>query len=243
MNNNCNFGSGSALPPKAVICCQPGSTAAKYAQKNGQYFESIKDSGNPPTTNPGGDGTGNGLSGSGTGANSVPKGTELTDSKTKADYTVTKPTATVEYKGTTNKKATSVSIPSTIKVGGVTYKVTGIAKNAFKNNKKLKKVIISGNVKSIGAGAFQGCTSLKKVSISAKVTKIGSKAFYNCKKLNSLTIKTKKLTTKNVGSKAFTKAGSSNYKKLKIKVPSGKVKAYKKLLKKKGLSPKVKVRK
>ena len=34
LNNNCKFGSGNALPPKAVICCQPGSTAAKYAQKN-----------------------------------------------------------------------------------------------------------------------------------------------------------------------------------------------------------------
>lgn len=72
---------------------------------------------------------------------------------------------------------------------------------------------------------------------------LNAKAFYNCKKLTSITIKTTKLTTKNVGKKAFTKTGSSNYKKLTVKVPKKKLKAYKTMLKKRGLSSKAKVKK
>ena len=54
-------------------------------------------------------------------------------------------------------------------------------------------------------------------------------------------MKSKKLTEKNVGSKAFEKAGSSNYKKVKVTVPAKKYAAYKKLLKKKGISKKAKI--
>ena len=181
-------------------------------------------------------------------------------------YTVVTAGAAVSYAGTANKKLTSVSVPSAVTINGVTYKVTAIADNAFKNNKKLKKVTISnsivtieknafagcsaltsvkmgGNVKTIGKSAFQNCTALKKITIPSKVQSIGSKAFYNCKSLTSVTVKTKKLTTKSVGAKAFTKAGSKNYKKLKVKTPAGKYAVYKKLLKKKGLSSKAKVTK
>ena len=168
-------------------------------------------------------------------------GTKLTDQKTKGSYKVTSKGKTVAYAGTTNKKATSVTIPSKVKVGGITYKVTSVTKNAFKNNKKMKKVAIAGSITEIGSGAFQGCTALTKVVIPAKVKKIGSKAFYGCKKLTGLTIKSKLLTAKSVGSKAFTKAGSSNYKKLKVKVPAKKLASYKNLLRKKGLSSKVKI--
>lgn len=149
----------------------------------------------------------------------------------------------MEFTKAGNKNAASVSIPSAVTINKVVYQVTAIKANAFKGNKKLKKVKIPASVKIIGDNAFMNCTSLTSVVIPAKVTKIGKKAFYNCKKLKSITIKTTKLTTKKVGSKAFTKAGSSSYKKLKVKVPAKKLSAYKKLLKKKGLSPKVKVRK
>lgn len=54
--------------------------------------------------------------------------------------------------------------------------------------------------------------------------------------------KTKLLKKNTVGSKAFTKAGSKNYKKLKVKVPKKKLKLYKKILRKKGLSKKTKTR-
>ena len=43
----------------------------------------------------------------------------------------------------TEKKFT---VPGTVKIDGVTFKVTEISKNAFKNNKKLTQVIIGKNV-------------------------------------------------------------------------------------------------
>ena len=158
--------------------------------------------------------------------------------------------------------AKSVVIPATVTVEGSTYKVTSIAKNAFKKNKTVEKVVIGNNVTTIGDSAFEDCTKLKsvtigkntttignkafykcnkltKVTISNKVNKIGKQAFGNCKALKSITIKTTKLTSKNVGSKAF----KGIYKTAKIKVPKSKLKAYKKLLKAKGIGAKVKVTK
>ena len=205
---------------------------------NKEEIKSQGTGGNKPGTPPGG-----------TGEDREPSTEKLSKPGTKltaADgsvYTVVTAGSAVEFTKAGNKNAASVSIPSAVTINKVVYQVTAIKANAFKGNKKLKKVKIPASVKTIGDNAFMNCTSLTSVVIPAKVTKIGKKAFYNCKKMKSITIKTTKLTTKKVGSKAFTKAGSSSYKKLKVKVPAKKLSAYKKLLKKKGLSPKVKVRK
>lgn len=145
--------------------------------------------------------------------------TVLTDTATKNTYVVTAKGSTVAYKGTKNKKAKKIMIPSTVTIDGTTYKVTSIASGAFKNNKKLTKVKVGSNVQSIG-----------------------KKAFYGCKKLKTIVIKSKKLTAKSVGAKAFTKAGSSNYKKCTVKVPRNKKSAYTKVLKKKGLNAWVKIK-
>ena len=123
---------------------------------------------------------------------------------------------------------TKVTIPS---------KVSRIGKKAFYGCKKLKSVTIGKNVTAIGDGAFYKCTALTKVTIPSKVSKIGKKAFYQCKKLKSISIKTKKLASKNVGSKAF----QGIYAKAAIKVPKSKLKAYKKLLKARGVSSKAKI--
>ena len=155
------------------------------------------------------------------GNQSVPSvGTMLTDSRTNAVYMVTEPGISVAYAKNLNTKAKTITIPSAVTIGNVTYKVTSIGNNAFKNNKKLKKV-----------------------TIASSVTSIGKKAFYNCKNLRSLIIKTKKLTVNSIGKKAFAKAGSKNYRKLKVKVPAKKFTLYKKILKTKGLSAKAKIRK
>ena len=150
----------------------------------------------------------------------LPAGTILTDNRTNAVYMVTEPGISVAYAKNLNTKATAITIPSSVTIENVTYKVTSIGNNAFKNNKKLKKV-----------------------TIASSVTSIGKKAFYNCKNLRSLIIKTKKLTVNSIGKKAFAKAGSKDYRKLKVKVPAKKFTLYKKILKKKGLSAKAKIRK
>ena len=133
----------------------------------------------------------------------------------------------------------TVTVPLAVTIDGVTYKVTSIADNAFKGNKKIKKLVIGSNITSIGKNAFAGCTGLTSITIGKNVTKIGKNAFTGCKKLKSITIKTKKLTNKSVAKKAF----SGISKKVTIKVPKSKYKTYKKLLPAKGLKKAVKLRK
>ena len=125
---------------------------------------------------------------------------------------------------------TSIKLPS---------KVSKIGEKAFYGCKKLEKVTLSSSLKSIGDKAFYKCTSLTSITIPSKVSKIGKQAFYGCKNLKTITIKTTKLTNKNVGSKALKGISS----KATIKVPKKKVSDYKKLLKKKGVSSKVTVKK
>jgi len=117
----------------------------------------------------------------------------------------------------TDKKAKKLTIPSTVKVDGITYKVTAISDKAFKGNKKLTTVTIGSNVTKIGKEAFSGCSALTKVTIGKNVTSIGSKAFYKCTKLSSIVIPAK---VKTIGSNAF--AGCKNMK--KITVTAGKLK-------------------
>ncbi len=195
----------------------------------------------------------------------IPKeGEILTDKKTKAVYTVTKAgvtKGTVMYTRPTNRNMTTVSVPKTVAIDGITYKVTAVAPAAFKNCKRLKKATIGGNVTIIGDMAFGGCSRLKtvnlgnsvntignkafykcsaltKITIPSKVTRIGKLTFYHCKKLKHITIKTTKLTSKRVGSKAF----EGIYPEAVIRVPKGKLESYRKLLKARGVSSKAKIK-
>ncbi len=166
-------------------------------------------------------------------------GTKVPDPKGEAAYKVSETGKEVEYIGPVNKKAKRVVIPATVTVNGVTYAVTSIAPDAFKGNKKLTTVTIGSNIESIGNKAFYKCTALKKITLPSGVSKIGKQAFSGCKNLKTITIKTKNLTSKNVGSKAFKGVHS----KAKFKVPKAKLSAYKKLLKKKGATKKHKITK
>ena len=188
-------------------------------------------------------------------------GKMIKDKSTNGVYKVLQDGVSVEFTKPVYKKA-SVRIPDTIKVNGITCKVTGISANAFKNNKSLKSVTIGRNVTVIGTNAFYGCKKLSKVSggngivkidhrafancislskitIPGSVRSIGKQAFCNCKKLSSITIKTSTLSGKTVGSKAF----AGTYKKPTVKVPAKQMKAYKKLLKVRGMSSKAVYRK
>ena len=151
----------------------------------------------------------------GTAKQTLKPGTKIVDKKTKAAYKVMADN-TVQYTKVTSKKAKTVKVPSTITVNGVKCQVTSIAPKAMKGNKKLKKVIIPSSIRTIGTQAFAGCKNLKNI-----------------------TIQTPYLTKKSVGAKAF--KGISD--KAVIKVPKKQFKAYQKLLKTKGVSKKVKIKK
>ncbi len=148
-------------------------------------------------------------------------------------------TGTVTVTGARNKSITSVTIGKTVKINGITLKVTAIASQAFKGCTKLKTVKVNANVTQIGKDTFKGDKKLQKVTISSTALKsIGGQAFYGCSKLTSITLKTSRLNS--VGKNAVKGIG----KKAVIKVPSKKVKAYKRLFSKKtGFRSPMKVKK
>ena len=183
-------------------------------------------------------------------------GKVIKDKATNGVYKVLKDGVTVEFAKTVSRK-TSVKIPDTVKLSGITCKVTEISANAFKNDTTLRTVTIGKNVTIIGSNAFYGARKLSKVSGGSAISKIGDKAFYNCsgltgielsktvkyigrqafyncKNFKTIIVKTSQLTSKNVGTKAFT----GIYTKPIVKVPANKFKAYQKLLKSKGMSTK-----
>ncbi len=137
----------------------------------------------------------------------------------KAIYKVTKTGTkakdkTVTFVRPAKKTAASFVVPATIKIGKDTYLVTAIGAKAFQSNKKLKKVTIGTNVRTIGASAFAKDAKLKSIVVKSTVLK-------------------------SVGKKAF----QGIYAKCKIKVPKKKLKAYTRIMKKKGQKPSVKITK
>ena len=65
--------------------------------------------------------------------------------------------------------------------------MTVIDNNAFKNNTKLKEVILPSTLKSIGISAFEG-TSLSKIELPSSLTYIGENAFANIMTLTEVTL-------------------------------------------------------
>lgn len=137
---------------------------------------------------------------------------------------VTTPPSTAPGKKSAPKKGTVVT------VSGVKFKIT----NASANGKGT--VAVSGlkkkNKKSVVIPA-----KITYKGIQYKVTSIQGKAFSGCKKLKKITVKSKTITK--VGKNAF----KNIHKKCVIKVPSSKLKKYKKLMKKKGQAKTVKIKK
>lgn len=128
--------------------------------------------------------------------------------------------------GTNNSRVTKISIPSTIRYNGVTYRVTSIWANAFKKKSRLTTVSIGHNVSVIGKNAFYKCKKLKKVTIGTGLTQINPGAFRGVKKGCTITIKSLKL--KKVSSRI-----DQSVSRMTVRVPKRKYSAYKKLLRKK----------
>lgn len=121
------------------------------------------------------------------------------------------------------KNIAKKKIPSKVLYGTVTYKVTEIGKKAFYKANNLQEIVISDSIVKIKKSAFSSMKKLKKVTIGTNVKKIESKAFYKDKNLRKVIVKSKKITA--VGKKAFVKLHG----KVRIQLPKGKKKAYRKL--------------
>lgn len=147
------------------------------------------------------------------------KNAKIADKKSAGKYKITKVIkkkgkvtgGTVTYMKPYDKNCTMISATNKVKLAGVTFTVTAIAPNCAKGCKKLTKVVIGANVKNIGKNAFNGC-----------------------KKLKTIEIKTTKLTKKTVGANAF----KNIHAQAKAKVPKKNLKAYKTILKARGMKGK-----
>ena len=170
-------------------------------------------------------------------------------------------TGTVAFAGSANHAA-AVSIPATVTLQGITYKVTKIASLAFNRNPDVVSVYVGANIVIIETNAFVACPKLVKISGGLRLKTINPKAIVNCAKLNTFVItsavlskigtyafygdkslktiyinKTTKLTKKGV--KKSLKGSSVKT----VKVKKSKVKKYKKYFTKKNAGRKVKVKK
>lgn len=145
----------------------------------------------------------------------IKNGTVFTVKKYKAKFKVINAKKkTVAFLSSTKKNRVKATVPSTVTYKGTKFKVVTISSKAFVNNKKLTSVVIGSNVVTIKSEAFKNCKNLKKIVVKSKNIKVvGKKVFKALPKLSS------------------------------IKVPAKKIKAYKKLFRRRGLSSTVTIKK
>ena len=74
----------------------------------------------------------------------------------------------------------AITIPGTVTIEGIEYKVTEIGANAFKGCSDLRNVTISDGVQTIGNGAFQECYSAYFEQLPSSLRTIGDNAFRWC---------------------------------------------------------------
>ncbi|MCR5106053.1 MAG: leucine-rich repeat domain-containing protein [Eubacterium sp.] len=150
------------------------------------------------------------------------KNLKIADKKSGGKYKITKVIkkkgkvvgGNATYMAPYNRNCTKATAGATVKLGGVSFKITAINANAFKNCNKLTTFKAGGNITTIGKNAFNGCSSLKSVTItSTKLKSIGSGAF------KGTTAKTK------------------------FKVPKSKLAKYSKMIYKAGANKKAKITK
>lgn len=137
------------------------------------------------------------------------KGTKLKDGSN--TYQIKTDVSEAAFVKTTANTA-KITVPAYATIDGIRYSVASVTKNAFLNNKKVTKITIEGDIKSVGKAAFRGCT-----------------------KLGTIIIRTNRLES--VGANAFSGIRPD----AKIRVSNVHLKAYKKLLNNKGQGSRVKI--
>ena len=112
--------------------------------------------------------------------------------KNKTKYKVTSDTnRTAEVAGI-NGKQKSYTVPSTIVINGITYRVTSIHANAFRSC-KATKITLGANIQTIGKNAFYNCQNLKSLIIkSCQIKSVGKNAFKNVKQKVTIKVPRKK---------------------------------------------------
>lgn len=111
---------------------------------------------------------------------------DTTAAQAKVTYKLNKGTLTVKGKGKMPKKMT---FKNNKKIKKIVIKngVTSVSKNAFYGCKNVKSIKIAKSVKTLGRDCFRK-TGIKSVIIPSKVKTIYNGAFFECKKLKTVTM-------------------------------------------------------
>ena len=82
-------------------------------------------------------------------------------------------------------QSANVVIPEKVLFKG---EVIAIDNNAFRNNNKLKSIVIPEGVVYVGEYAFENCKNLERIVLPQSLKKIGKGAFMHCEKLKEIAI-------------------------------------------------------
>ena len=99
--------------------------------------------------------------------------------------------STVEYRNPIEKDAEEYTIPDTVTISGVTYRVTSIADDSFSTCSNVKKVTLGQNVEQIQPDAFAGVVEEEgdlELVIPEKLEDISNIGIPNISNVNHLTI-------------------------------------------------------
>ncbi len=94
---------------------------------------------------------------------------------------------TVQNNGSFNTYSGVVNIPDSVEYNNVSYPVTGIGYQAFKDCTRLTAVTIPEGVTMLLNESFAGCTSLTKITLPSTMYTIYNNAFTGCTSLTSIT--------------------------------------------------------
>lgn len=109
-------------------------------------------------------------------------------------------TCAVTSEVSTYKLTGTITIPPVVKYKGKEYKVVCIQNGAFKNQKELKKINVSGNnLTFIESKAFLNCTALESIVVNKNCKFIYPDAFDGCVKLLDIGIPKESGNTSFVG--------------------------------------------
>lgn len=80
----------------------------------------------------------------------------------------------------------TVKIPASFHYKKKTYKITAIAPDCFGKKTKMRKLVISKNIRLIGSGAFNNCSGLRQVTLPGRLRYLGTAVFYKCSSLTTV---------------------------------------------------------
>ena len=116
-----------------------------------------------------------------------------------------------------SKKAKTVKVPATVKIGKKTYKVTVVSSYAFTGNDNLQTVRIGKNVKRISPEAFYGCKKLTKLEVgSRQLTAKTIRRCLNGSAVNKIVVQKRAQGKFRTYKKIFTKKITASPKKLSL---------------------------